>query len=128
MISLLKSLYLKAAVSLSCMNNQIKLAIAVPLVLCSAQSMAADSIWTMFNSVADGFNSMQTGLFTVGRVIGVILFIIGLIMWYNKSQRGSDTKAITIVVTLIVGGILVVLPQFISNTSNSVGLSGSTIS
>jgi len=128
MIRVLKSLYLKAAVSLSDMNNQIKLAVALPLLFCSTQSMAADSIWDMINSIGNGFSSMQTSILTIARVVGIVLFIIGLVMWYNKTKRGTDTQVSTIVIAIVVGGILVVLPQFISNTSNSVGLSGSTVS
>ena len=128
MIRVIKSLYMKAVVSLSSMNNQLKLAVAIPLILCSTESMAADTIWDMFNSFASGFSSMQTGIINVGRVIGVILILLGLVMLYNKNQRGADIKGLTIVIAIIVGGILVVLPQFINNTSNSVGLSGSTVS
>lgn len=130
MFDLLHITYLRISMFVANMKVPTKLLIGLSVFLCcSTEASAADSWWDMINSFTNGLTSIQSGLIMGSRVVGIVICVIGLIMWYNKSQRNNqDIKVGQIVTVLIVGSLLVALPSFISNTSNSVGLQGSTVS
>ncbi|HFQ7030024.1 DUF6750 family protein [Serratia quinivorans] len=100
----------------------VKLVAMLPMVLMSREAAAADNWWDSINQFSEGLSSTQPGLIKAAKAIGVVLFIIGLVMWYNKTKRGADIKGSSILIALIVGAFLVALGQFISQTGKTAGV------
>lgn len=96
--------------------------------LVSQHASAADDWWGQINAVTDGMSSTQTGFIRAVQVVGVVVFFIGLVMWYNKTQRNGEATVKGILIALIVGALMVVMPQFLSSSSKSVGMDGTTVS
>lgn len=130
MLELIKTAYLKASIAVSNLNAPTKFLIGLGAFLCcSTEASAADSWWDQINNFTQGIASTQTGLINGARVGGVVVMIIGLGMWYSKTKRENhDIKASYIIIAFIVGGLLVALPSFITSTSNTAGVQGSSVS
>lgn len=130
MLELIKTAYLKASIAVSNLNAPTKFLIGLGAFLCcSTEAAAADSWWDQINNFTQGLSSTQTGFINAARVGGVVICIIGLWMLYSKNQRhNQDIKGSHIIIALLVGGLLVALPSFITSTSNTAGVQGSSVS
>lgn len=131
-MKVIRSIELKmyeALASLHIMRSRmIKAMAAFATMLVSQHASAADDWWGQINSMTDGLSSTQTGFIRAVQAIGVVVFFIGLVNWYNKSNRNGDATFKGIVICLVVGALMVVMPQFLSSSSKSVGMDGTTVS
>lgn len=118
---------IQSAVHVSCMR-MLKGLIAFIASIAGKNAVAEDDWYAQINHVTSGVSSTQTGVIRAAQTVGVVFCFVGIIMWRNKTKRGADISAMAVTLTIITGALLVVLPQFITNSSKSIGMDGASVS
>lgn len=100
---------------------------ALALALLPGAAFAAGDLADMVDAVADGAKRGKTGVLTIAQFIGVILFI-GALLSFKKIGTNPQITLGRCLGGLIIGALLLVIPELISRNQKQLGFNPVTVS
>ncbi|ELV9460693.1 hypothetical protein QND27_004085 [Salmonella enterica] len=82
---------------------------------------AGDDIASMVNKVTDGVKSLGPGLLDAAKVVGLVMVMAGLGLWFAK-KNNPHIKGWHVIVCLVVGGLLIAVDQLTKKTEAQMDL------
>lgn len=89
--------------------------------------LADGDLADMVRAAADGAKTSQTATLTIAQYIGVVLFIGGIV-GFKKVGRQGGGSLIACIVSVVVGALLVIVPEILSRSQRQLGTSAVTVS
>lgn len=71
---------------------------------------AGEDIASSVNKVTDGIKSVEPGLLDAAKVLGLVMVMIGLGLWFGK-KNNPHIKGWHVVLCIVVGGLLIAVDQ-----------------
>ncbi|AZT39735.1 hypothetical protein ELZ88_24775 (plasmid) [Salmonella enterica subsp. enterica serovar Karamoja] len=84
-------------------------------------AQADDDIAGMVQKVLDGIKSVGPGLLDAAKVIGLVMVMTGLGLWFAK-KNNPHIKGWHVIVCLVVGGLLIAVDQLTKKTEAQMDL------
>ncbi|MGP8592028.1 DUF6750 family protein [Salmonella enterica subsp. enterica serovar Typhimurium] len=84
-------------------------------------AQADDDIAGMINKVTDGVKSLGPGLLDAAKVVGLVMVMAGLGLWFAK-KNNPHIKGWHVIVCLVVGGLLIAVDQLTKKTEAQMDL------
>lgn len=108
-----------------CRDRLIRLLLLLPVILLPHTAMA-NTLFDMIKTVGDGAKGSSSSFVTIAQVIGLVLFIAGLL---GLKQIGKKPGAgVACILSIVVGACLAVVPEMMSSGQKTLGLSPVSIS
>ncbi|MDO1752022.1 conjugal transfer protein TraR [Escherichia coli] len=106
-------------------DRLIRLLLLLPVILLPHTAMA-NTLFDMIKTVGDGAKGSSSSFVTIAQVIGLVLFIAGLL---GLKQIGKKPGAgVACILSIVVGACLAVVPEMMSSGQKTLGLSPVSIS
>lgn len=121
MSTLILPLYIRIWVALNSLHKRLSLFLLAILSTTSLPASATNTIFDMFDKVADGADNSKGGLVKIAGAIGVALVIASLVLWVAK-KKNPQISGVLILVLLAAGCILIGVDQFIKKGQATIGL------
>ncbi|HAF4865869.1 TPA: hypothetical protein G9F10_004013 [Salmonella enterica] len=84
-------------------------------------AQADDDIAGMITKVLDGVKSLGPGLLDASKVIGLVMVMVGLGLWFGKKSN-PHIKGWHVVLCIVVGGLLIAVDQLTKKTETQMDL------
>lgn len=84
-------------------------------------AQADDDIAGMIQKVLDGIKSVGPGLLDASKVIGLVMVMVGLGLWFGKKSN-PHIKGWHVVLCIVVGGLLIAVDQLTKKTETQMDL------
>ncbi|WP_049034281.1 DUF6750 family protein [Klebsiella aerogenes] len=84
-------------------------------------AQADDDIAGMIKKVLDGIKSVGPSLLDASKVIGLVMVMVGLGLWFGK-KNNPHIKGWHVVLCIVVGGLLIAVDQLTKKTETQMDL------
>ncbi|MGT1696553.1 DUF6750 family protein [Salmonella enterica subsp. enterica serovar Winslow] len=84
-------------------------------------AQADDDIAGMIQKILDGIKSVGPGLLDASKVIGLVMVMVGLGLWFGKKSN-PHIKGWHVVLCIVVGGLLIAVDQLTKKTETQMDL------
>lgn len=84
-------------------------------------AQADDDIAGMIQKILDGIKSVGPGLLDAAKVIGLVMVMVGLGLWFGKKSN-PHIKGWHVVLCIVVGGLLIAVDQLTKKTETQMDL------
>ncbi|HGV1613186.1 TPA: DUF6750 family protein, partial [Escherichia coli] len=110
---------------MACRDRLVRLLLLLPVMLLPHTAMA-NTLFDMIKTVGDGARGSSSSFVAIGQVIGLVLFIGGLL---GLKQIGKKPGAgLACLLSILVGVCLAVVPELMGSGQKTLGLSPVSIS
>ena len=107
---------------MACRDRLVRLLLLLPVMLLPHTAMA-NTLFDMIKTVGDGARGSSSSFVAIGQVIGLVLFIGGLLGLKQKPGAG-----LACLLSILVGVCLAVVPELMGSGQKTLGLSPVSIS
>ena len=111
---------------MSCNNKLTKLLLLIPMMLLPKAVLADGDLADMVRHASDGADAAEDSFLRIGRFVGVILFLGGLIGLKKVGKQGGMGLA-GCIVSIVIGAVLVAGPEMMSRSQKQLGISSISI-
>lgn len=111
---------------MNCRDKIISLLLLLPAMLLPRTVMADGDLFDMIRNVGDGAKGATGSTLNIAQFIGVVMFIGGL-LGFKKVGKQNGLGLAGCIVSVIIGAILVVVPEVMNRSQRQLGISPATI-
>ena len=111
---------------MSCRSKLTKFLLLIPMMLLPKAVLADGDLADMVRHASDGADAAEDSFLRIGRFVGVILFLGGLIGLKKVGKQGGMGLA-GCIVSIVIGAVLVAGPEMMSRSQKQLGISSISI-
>ena len=107
---------------MSCRSKLTKFLLLIPMMLLPKAVLADGDLADIFRHASDGADDAEGSFVRIGRFIGVVLFLGGLIGLKKVGKQGGMGLA-GCILSIVLGVLLVAVPEMLSRSQKQLGIS-----